>query len=171
MLIACSTFSCALACAGDQSRETLRSSQILYLYLLHGEGGWSPPDSEDMSPNVSELDSASLHYLLAVILPKVMKPATSEEATSMSTHWAIRGAWRERVSKDWQQVPGEPPRCTVGEVELHLSAVQGVRGINNSGFCRRRKSERPIVAEKRGNARGAKGLYVSRASIETVRSA
>jgi hypothetical protein len=166
MLIACSTFSCALACAGDQSRETLRSLQ--FLYLLHGEGGWSPPDSKGMSPNVSELDSASLRYLLAVIRPKVMKPATSEEATSMSTHWAIRGAWRERVSKDWQQVPGEPPRCTVGEV---LSAVQGGRGINNPVFCRRRKSERPIVAEKRGNARGAKGPYVSRASIDTVRSA
>lgn len=171
MLIACSTFSCALACAGDQSRETLRSLQILYLYILHGEGGWTPPDNEGMSPNVSELDSASLHYPLAVNLPEVMKPATSEEVTSICTHWATRGAWRGRVPKDWQQVPGEPPRCTDGEVELYLSVVQGGRGINNPVFCRRRKSERPIVAEKRGNARGAKGPYVSRASIETVRSA
>jgi len=161
MLIACSTFSCALACAGDQSRETLRS------LLLHGEGGWSPLDNEDVSPNVSELDSASLHQLLAVNLPEMLKPATSEEATSMSTHWAIRGDWRERMSKDWQQVPGEPPRCTVGEE----SVVQGGRGINNSVFCRRRKSERPIVAKKRGNARGAKRLHVSHASIDTVRSA
>jgi hypothetical protein len=163
MLIACSTFSCALACEGDQSRETLRS----LLYLMHGEGGWPPPDSEDMSPNVSELDSASLHHPLAVSLPEVLKPVTNEEATSMCTHWAIRGDWRERVSKDWQQVPGEPPRCIGGE----LSAIQGGRGINNPAFCRRRKSERPIVAKKRGNARGAKGLYVSRASIDTVRSA
>jgi hypothetical protein len=31
MLIACSTFSCALACAGGQSRETLRSLR------MHGE--------------------------------------------------------------------------------------------------------------------------------------
>jgi hypothetical protein len=161
MLIACSTFSCALACAGDQSRETLRS------LLLHGEGGWPPLDNEDVSPNVSELDSASLHQLLAVNLPEMLKPATSEEATSMSTHWAIRGDWRERMSKDWQQVPGEPPRCTVGEE----SVVQGGRGINNSVFCRRRKSERPIVAKKRGNARGAKRLHVSHASIDTVRSA
>jgi len=161
MLIACSTFSCALACAGDQSRETLRS------LLLHGEGGWPPLDNEDVSPNVSELDSASLHQLLAVNLPEMLKPATSEEATSMSTHWAIRGDWRERMSKDWQQVPGEPPRCTVGEE----SVVQGGRGINNSVSCRRRKSERPIVAKKRGNARGAKRLHVSHASIDTVRSA
>jgi len=161
MLIACSTFSCALACAGDQSRETLRS------LLLHGEGGWPPLDNEDVSPNVSELASASLHHLLAVNLPEMLKPATSEEATSMSTHWAIRGDWRERMSKDWQQVPGEPPRCTVGEE----SVVQGGRGINNSVFCRRRKSERPIVAKKRGNARGAKRLHVSHASIDTVRSA
>jgi len=161
MLIACSTFSCALACAGDQSRETLRS------LLLHGEGGWPPLDNEDVSPNVSELDSASLHQLLAVNLPEMLKPATIEEATSMSTHWAIRGDWRERMSKDWQQVPGEPPRCTIGEE----SVVQGGRGINNSVFCRRRKSERPIVAKKRGNARGAKGLHVSHASIDTVRSA
>jgi hypothetical protein len=161
MLIACSTFSCALACAGDQSRETLRSLR------LHGEVGWTPTDSEDMSPNVSELDSASLHHLLAVNLPEVLKPATNEEATSMSTHWAIRGDWRERVSKDWQQVPGEPPRCISGEE----SALQGGRGINNLVFCRRRKSERPIVAEKRGNARGAKRLHVSHASIDAVRSA
>jgi hypothetical protein len=161
MLIACSTFSCALACAGDQSRETLRS------LLLHGEGGWPPLDNEDVSPNVSELASASLHQLLAVNLPEMLKPATIEEATSMSTHWAIRGDWRERMSKDWQQVPGEPPRCTVGEE----SVVQGGRGINNSVFCRRRKSERPIVAKKRGNARGAKRLHVSHASIDTVRSA
>jgi len=161
MLIACSTFSCALACAGDQSRETLRS------LLLHGEGGWPPLDNEDVSPNVSELDSASLHQLLAVNLPEMLKPATIEEATSMSTHWAIRGDWRERMSKDWQQVPGEPPRCTIGEE----SVVQGGRGINNSVFCRRRKSERPIVAKKRGNARGAKRLHVSHASIDTVRSA
>jgi hypothetical protein len=161
MLIACSTFSCALACAGDQSRETLRSLR------LNGEGGWTPSDSEDMSPNVSELDSASLHHLLAVNLPEVLKPATNEEATSMSTHWAIRGDWRERVSKDWQHVPGEPPRCIVGEE----SALQGGRGINNLVFCRRRKSERPIVAEKRGNARGAKRLHVSHAPIELVRSA
>lgn len=161
MLIACSTFSCALACAGDQSRETLRSLH------QHGERGWFPLDSEDMSPNASELDSASLHHSLAVNLPKVMKPATSEEVTSICTHWAIRGDWRERVSKGWHQVPGEPPRCTGGEV----SAVQGVRGINNLVFCRRRKSERPILAEKRGNARGAKRLHVSHASIETVRSA
>jgi hypothetical protein len=161
MLIACSTFSCALACAGDQSRETLRSLR------MHGEGGWTPSDSEDMSPNVSELESASLHHLLAVNLPEMLKPATNEEATSMSTRWAIRGDWRERVSKDWRQVPGEPPRCIVGE----LSAVQGDRGINNLVFCRRRKSERPIVAEKRGNARGAKRLHVSHASIDTVRSA
>ena len=161
MLIACTTFSCALACAGDQSRETLRSLR------KHGKRGWSPLDSEDMSPSVSELDSASLHHSLAVKLPKVLKPATNEEATSMSTHWATRGDWRERVSKDWRQVPGEPPRCTCGEE----SAVQGRRGINNLASCRERKSERPIVAEKRGNARGAKGSYVSHASIDTVRSA
>jgi hypothetical protein len=161
MLIACTTFSCALACAGDQSCETLRSLR------MHGERGWSPLDSEDMSPSISELDSASLHHTLAVKLPEVLKPVINEEATSMSTHWATRGDWRERVSKDWQQVPGEPPRCIVGEE----SALQGGRGINNFVFCRRRKSERPIVAKKRGNARGAKGLYVSRASIDTVRSA
>jgi len=48
--------------------------------------------------------------------------------------------------------------------------AQRVQGINNLHFGCRRESEQPIVAGKRGNARGAKGLYFSRVSIKERRS-
>ena len=82
MLIDRLTFSRAMACAGDQSRETLRSCK-----KSQGESGWYPSHDEDASPNASELDSASLHYKrLMVKLPKKLKPVTREEETNRSTH-------------------------------------------------------------------------------------
>jgi hypothetical protein len=66
MLIVRMTFSRATACAGDQSRETLRSSM-----KLHGKSRMVLLNDKDVSPNASELDSASLHYKrLMVKLPK-----------------------------------------------------------------------------------------------------
>ena len=166
MLISRMTFSRALACAGDQSRETSRSSK-----KSQGESGWNPFHDKDASPNASELSSASLHPvftpMMAVKLPEMLKPIICEEETIRCTHEVIRGDWRERVSKDWQQVPGDPPLSTNGEE----SVLQGYLGINNHLYPRRRESERSIVAKKRGNSRGAKGLYVSHVSSKRVRTA
>jgi len=162
MLISRMTFSRALACEGDQSRETLRSCKT-----SQGESGWNPLHDEDASPNASELITASLHQPMTVKLPEMPKPIIHGEETIICTHEVIRGDWRERVSKDWQQVPGDPSLCIHGEE----SVLQGYMGINNHISCRRRESERSIVAKKRGNSRGAKGLYVSHVSIKRVRTA
>jgi len=162
MLISRMTFSRAMACAGDQSRETLRLSK-----KSQGESGWNPPHDEDASPNASELITASLHQPMTVKLPDLLKPIIHGEETIRCTCEVIRGDWRERVSKDRQQVPGDPPQCINGEE----SVIQGHMGINNHVSCRRRESEWSIVAEKRGNSRGAKGLYVSHVSNKRVRTA
>ncbi len=57
MLIVRMTFSRVMACEGNQARETLRSSM-----KLHGKSGMVLLNDKDVSPNVSEPDSASLHY-------------------------------------------------------------------------------------------------------------
>lgn len=82
MLIVRMTFSRAMACKGDQARETMRSSM-----KLHGKSRTVLLNDKDVSPNASELDSASLHVkLLMVRLPDMLKPITCEEETNRSTH-------------------------------------------------------------------------------------
>ncbi len=161
MLIAYSTFSCASACNGNSARETLRS------WNLHGDRGWFPHDNEGVSLSASELDSASLRKSLAAKLPELLKPANNEEVMSTSTHCASRGGWRKRASKDWREAPGDPHR----RKPSGLMDRNKLMGINNRECSRCRKSERPIVAKKQGNACGAKGLYHSHVSIKVRRSA
>ena len=55
---------------------------------------------EDVSRNASEPDSASLHQLKVVNLPNMVKPITGAEATGICRHWAFRGDWGRRASKD-----------------------------------------------------------------------
>jgi hypothetical protein len=163
MLIVRMTFSRAMACAGNQPRETLWSSM-----KLHGKSRMVLLNDKDVSPNACELDSASLHYkLLMVKLPKMLKPVTREEETNKSTHGISRGDWGGRVSKDWQWDPGRPARC----IKREVSEIQEYMGINNHVTCRKRESERSIVAMKRGNSRGAKGPYFSHVSTNRVRTA
>ncbi len=163
MLIVRMTFSRATACAGNQTRETLRSSR-----KLQGKSGMVLLNDKDVSPNASELDSASLRVKSMMVRhPKMLKPITHEEETNISTHGIIRGGWRERMSKDWQRGPGRPARC----IKREVSEIQKYMGINNHVTCRKRESERSIVTMKRGNARGAKGPYFSHVSTNRVRAA
>lgn len=135
---------------------------------LHGKSRMVLLNDKDVSPNVCELDLASLHYkLLMVKLPKMLKPVTREEETNKSTHGISRGDWGGRVSKDWQWDPGRPARC----IKRKVSEIQKYMGINNHVTCRKRESERSIVAMKRGNSRGAKGPYFSHVSTNRVRAA
>ncbi len=161
MLIAHSTFSCALACNGNSARETLRSC------FVHGEWGWSPHDNEDASLSASELDSAPLHNPLSAKLPELLKPANNDEVMSRNSHCDSRGDWRKRVSKDWRQVPGYPLR----RMPSGVMGLYKVMEINNYVLSRGWKSERPISAKKRGNSCGAKGLYHSHVSVKVRRSA
>ena len=162
MLIAHSTFSFASACEGNRSRETLRS-----LAVCHGEGRWFLPESEDASPAQANPFRPRYTNLVVVNQPNLVKPANHGEAMSISTHGATRGDWGGRALKDYRQVPGGPHRCD----EIEVVELQSQWGNYNSLTCRLRESERPIVAKKRGNARGAKGPYFSRVPNEERRAA
>jgi len=111
---------------------------------------------------------------------------------SRCTHRATRGDWGGRVLKDrsgtWETRRGVANRARGEACALWLGVAacgetsvsdcarvphvepsggrQRRRGKHNpSGGCGR-ESERPIVAKKRGNARGAKGPYFSHVLIE-----
>ena len=162
MLIAHSTFSCASACGGNKVRETLRYKS----YDLCDED-WQSFDSEEASPNVSELDSASLHKIPGANLPELVKPATIGEEMSACTRWSGRGDWRGRVSKGQQILLGDPLRSFL----LKVSGKQGVQGSHNLNSLRQWKSERLILVMKQGNACGAKGLYHHRVFMAGRRAA
>lgn len=126
MLIVRMTFSRAMACAGNQTRETLRSSM-----KLHGKSGMVLLNDKDVSPNANELDSASLRFkTMMVKLPKKLKPITREEETDTSTHGVIRGGWGERAlmrRKIGKGVPGDP------------------RGVSNGRFPRYKRTWESIT--------------------------
>ncbi len=158
--------------------------------VARGEGARSAPDSEGASPAKANPLWPRNTNLMAASLPKVVKPATGGEEVSTCSRRAIRGETGGRASTDrsgtwearcgasgWQSCRGwcavapssrvrrkgrerkcldTPPRAR--------SPKQRPWGIHNPGGVRSRESERPIVAWKRGNARGAKGPYFSHAA-------
>lgn len=160
MLIAHSTFSCALAYEGNRLRETLRLKTVNI--SAFSEDGGTPPDSEGASLSVCKLDSASLRQSVVVKLPKKLKPAIDREEMSRHTYRTIRGGWRRRVSKERRGTPGDPFQCLVKRVLTEQRAM----GNHNHCLCWQRESERSIVAMKWGNSHRAKRPYFNHVSIE-----
>ena len=139
--------------AGNQSWEADR-----YLESTLDAKGWRALDRERMSPSESEPVSASLHKMSVANLPDWAKPDTCREETGVRTCRALRGDRGERMRKDPSRNLGDPLRPG--------GRAKGRPGINNRGDCRSWESERPIVAKKRGNARGAKGPCCEQAESE-----
>jgi hypothetical protein len=162
MLIAHSTLSCALAYEGN----LITRNKAVAFRVKCGERGWYPLDDEDASLNASEL--ASLVTQVMVVKPSWgQKPVIDGEEMSKSTHRAIRGDWRRRVSKEYQGTPGDP----IHEARRGIPEPQSPGGNHNRCGWWHRESDRPIVAKKWGNAHGAKGLCFSQESIEVRRPA
>jgi hypothetical protein len=159
MPIARSAFSRASAWKGDQPRETLRSHG--------GEGGWPPPDDERASPSKANPSRPRYANCRSINLPEMVKSATVECITCHVFYWIDRGGWGERALKEQRQVPGD----------LSWIANQEDLSANNGDWESItvdqpwQKSDRPIVAEKWGNAHGAKGLSFSHVSNKIRRSA
>ena len=85
-------------------------------------------------------------------LPTKTKPdKTDGEATGVCSHRTFRGGWGQRAWTDQSKEPGRS-----GRVAGNSQRWQGIHNLRGGPH---RKSERPIVAMKRGNARGAKGPY------------
>lgn len=106
------------------------------------------PDCEQVSPNASEPASASLRNWVWPTCQRwrSLPPAVKQRARATAGHLGVvgegalgqshRGTWEARHGGD------------------HVTNVWG-ESITGKRPCR--ESERPIVAEKRGNSRGAKG--------------
>ena len=188
MSIAHSTRSCGLFCEGNRAGRAVRFQGG----GTEERRGGSLPGQRRSEPNASEPDSASLRHTVVTTLPEMAKSVTGGEATSKSTRRATRGDWGGRVPKDrrgtWETrrgatAPVRGERCALGsgvaacgETGVSGSAraphpepsgwLQRRRGRHNPLGGRGRESERPIVAAKRGNARGAKGPHFSHVAIE-----
>ena len=121
------------------------------------------PWSEPASRSASEPKSASLHQSRVASLPDELKPAIRREETFASNAGTLRGERRQRAGTDGLGRLGDPgrwPRERRGkERSEEISCVLAVG-----------ESERPIVARKRGNARGAKGPWHEPSGLRKPRS-
>jgi hypothetical protein len=91
-----------------------------------------------------------------------MKPAIRREETFASSGGAFRGKRGQRAGKEWLGRLGAPRRRPREERgEAHAETIRRALGAG--------ESERPIVARKRGNARGAKGPWQERSRLKENR--
>jgi len=119
-------------------------------------GGSNPgveaPWIEPASRSTSEPDSASLRKSRTANLSEMPKPDTCREEIFTNSGGVLRGGWGQRVGKVELGRLGDP--CRRFREERNKRRVKSIRRDLMA-----RESERPIVAKKRGNARGAKGPW------------
>ena len=149
MIIVCSSISCALACGGNKTCETLR-----YWPVSQCEAGVVPSDNEDASPNKVNLLRPRYSKLPTANLPEMVKPEINMQETNTCTCQVGRGDWRERASKEQLQYLGSPFHSGKPEV----GDPYGRQENHNLFSLWRGKSERRIRTVKRGNACGVKAL-------------
>ncbi len=91
----------------------------------------------------------------AASLPEMVKPAHAAKQSTFSA------AWLSGVLEDgtWRKISKEPGRPVV------LSRTLTAKREYITLTLGRRESERPILAMKGGNSRGAKGLYCCHAFV------
>lgn len=112
--------------------------------------------AEPASRNASEPVPASLHQLGVASLPKMLKPVTRHEEIFASNVAALRGDSGQRAGKAELGRLGDPFDC--------LERGKGRRESITAALVEG-KSDEPIVALRRGNARGAKGLWFKRSGL------
>jgi hypothetical protein len=80
-----------------------------------------------------------------------------------SSGGTLRGGRGQRAGKVWLGRLGGP--CRRFRDEWNEARTESIRSVLEAG-----ESERPIVARKRGNARGAKGPWQERSGLRKTRS-
>ena len=159
MPIVRAAFSHALTWRGNKPREILRSHVW--------RKGAVPLDDERVSPNkVNPLRPRYVYYGPAN-LPKVVKPVMVGDETYVDTHQVHRGGRGERALKEQRHVLGDPS-MELTEVGTKVDKGYGEYITHIPCWW---KSDRFVVAEKRGNACGAKGPNINHVSTKTRRSA
>ena len=114
--------------------------------------GVEAPWIEPVSRSASKPDSASLRLERSANLSKMPKPMIRREATFTSSGGDLRGSWGQRAGKVGLGRLGAP--CHRPGQHRGKARAESIRRALGAG-----ESERPIVARKRGNARGAKGPW------------
>ena len=112
--------------------------------------------AEPASRNASEPVSASLRQLRVASLPNMLKPVTRHEGIFMRSVAALRGGCGQRAGKAELGRLGDPLDC--------LAKGKGRRESITAALVEG-KSDEPIVALRRGNACGAKGLWFKRRGL------
>ena len=114
--------------------------------------GVEAPWIEPASRSASKPDSASLSLVRSANLSEKPKPKIRREATFTSSGGDLRGGWGQRTGTVWLGRLGDPGRwLRQKRSEACAESIRRTLGVG--------ESERPIVAKKRGNARGAKGPW------------
>ncbi len=116
---------------------------------------------EPASRSASEPESASLRKLRVASLPEMVKPVTRSEEMFKSKTVALRGERGQRVGKAELGRLGDPP-CSVNRAKVRRETI--------TVLLTRGKSEEPIRARRRGNTRGAKGLWSKRSGLRRKES-
>ena len=114
--------------------------------------GAEAPWIEPVSRSASEPETASLHKVRTANPSDVPKPETRREEIFTNSGGVLRGERGQRAGKVRLGRLGDPchqPREERGET--YAESIRRVLGVG--------ESERPVVARKRGNARGAKGPW------------
>jgi len=87
------------------------------------------------------------------------KPAIRREGMFTSSDGDLRGEWGQRAGKVGLGRLGDPHRrFRVERNAVHAESIRGGLGMG--------ESERPVVAKKRSNARGAKGPWQERSGLQ-----
>ena len=121
--------------------------------------GVEAPWIEPVSRSASKPDSASLRIERSANLSEMPKPMIRREATFTSSGGDLRGGWGQRAGKVGVGQAGRPLPPLWGNPEE--ARAETIRRELEAG-----ESERPIVAMKRGNARGAKGPWQERSGLK-----
>lgn len=101
---------------------------------------------QDAGRSASELDSASLVYILAAAtLPTYGEACHRRHGITGAWRRAVRGGWRRHVSKEPSGNLGDP----AARVGQQVARTQGRWGIHNPPYRSGRESDLPIVARKR----------------------
>lgn len=119
MLIVRSTLRCALACGGNEARETLRLVKRLAKWFgTHQHRSREPSESEPVS--------ASLHKLEATNLPELGKSAAYEELTEECPHGATRGDWGGRATTVHSRSREIRPSLEMAGCHIHKVCVETI---------------------------------------------
>jgi len=117
--------------------------------------GVEAPWIEPASRSASKPEIASLHYVRSANLSNKPKPRIRREAMFTSSGGDLRGRRGQRAGKVGLGSLGDPSlRLWTARAGWSEARVESIRRALETG-----ESERPIVALKRGNARGAKGPW------------